>query len=73
MIKEKGTNLYSRNLKEMGMSNRDIARELGVSRNTVSRMLKRTRIQDKKRKKKGSKLDPYRDKIHALIDEHNLS
>ena len=48
-----------RNLKEGGMSNRDIARELGVSRNTVSRMLKRTRIQDKKRKKKGSKLDPY--------------
>ena len=62
-----------RNLKEGGMSNRDIARELGVSRNTVSRMLKMTRIQDKKRKKKGSKLDPYRDKIRALIDEHNLS
>ena len=62
-----------RNLKEMGMSNRDIARELGVSRNTVSRMLKKTRIQDRKRKRKGSKLDPYRDRIHALIDEHNLS
>ena len=62
-----------RNLKEMGMSNRDIARELGISRNTVSRMLKKTRILDRKRKKKGSKLDPYRDKIHALIDEHNLS
>ncbi|MCL4451321.1 MAG: IS21 family transposase [Candidatus Thermoplasmatota archaeon] len=62
-----------RNLKEMGMSNRDIARELGISRNTVSRMLKKTRIQDRKRKRKGSKLDPYRDRIHALIDEHNLS
>ena len=51
-----------RSLKERSMSNRDIAKELGVSR-----------IQDKKRKKKGSKLDPYRDRIHALIDEHNLS
>ena len=48
-----------RNMKEMGMSNRDIAKELGVSRNTVSKMLKKTRIQDKKRKKRGSKLDPY--------------
>jgi IS30 family transposase len=31
-----------RNLKEMGMSNRDIAREIGISRNKVSRMLKKT-------------------------------
>ena len=62
-----------RNMKEMGMSNRDIAKELGVSRNTVGRMLKKTRIQDKKRKKRGSKLDPYREKICALIDEHNIS
>ena len=54
-----------RNMKEMGMSNRDIAKELAVSRNKVSRMLKR--------KKRGSKLDPYREKIRALIDEHNLS
>ena len=59
-----------RNMKKMGMSNRDIAKELGVSRNTVSRMLKKTRIQDRKRKKRGSKLDPYREKIRALIDEH---
>ena len=62
-----------RNMKEMGMSNRDIAKELGVSRNTVSKMLKKTRIQDRKRKKRRSKLDPYREKIRALIDEHNLS
>ena len=51
-----------RNLKEGGMSNRDIARELGISRNTVSRMLKKTRIQDRKRKRKGSKLDPCTDR-----------
>jgi len=62
-----------RNLKETGMSNREIARELGVSRNTVSRMLKKTRIQEKKKRHRGSKLDPYMEKIRLLIDDHNLS
>ena len=62
-----------RNMKEMGMSNREIAKDLGVSMNTVGRMLKKTRIQVRKRKKRGSKLDPDREKIRALIDEHNLS
>ncbi len=62
-----------RNLKETGMSNREIARELGVSRNTVNRMLKKTRIQEKKKRHRGSKLDPYREKIRSLIDDHNLS
>ena len=62
-----------RNLKEMGMSNREIARQLGVSRNTVSRMLRKTRIQEKKKRHRGSKLDPYRENIRSLIDEHNLS
>ena len=62
-----------RNLKEMGMSNREIARELGVSRNTVNRMLKKTRIQEKKKRHRGPKLDPYREKIRSLIDDHNLS
>ena len=36
-------------------------------------MLKKTRRQGKKIKKRGSKPDPRREKIHALIDEHNLS
>ena len=62
-----------RNLKEMGMSNREIARDLGISRNTVSRMLRKTRIQEKKKRHRGSKLDPYRENIRSLIDEHNLS
>ena len=48
-----------RNRKEMGMSNRDIAKELGISRNTVSKMLKKTKLLDKNREKRGSKLDPY--------------
>ena len=62
-----------RNLKERGMSNRDIAKELDVSRNTVSRMLKKTRINEKKKRHRGSKLDPYRDRIRTLIEKHNLS
>ena len=62
-----------RNLKEMGMSNREIARQLGISRNTVSRMLRKTRIQEKKKRHRGSKLDPYKENIRSLIDEHNLS
>lgn len=62
-----------RNLKEGGMSNRAIARELGVSRNTVSKMLKKKRLQGIKKGKRGSKLDPYRERIRALIDDHNLS
>ena len=62
-----------RNLKEMGMSNREIARQLDISRNTVSRMLRKTRIQEKKKRHRGSKLDPYRENIRSLIDEHNLS
>ena len=62
-----------RNLKETKMSNRDIAKDLGISRNTVSRMLKKTKLQEKKKRKRGAKLDPYREKIRALIDGHNLS
>jgi transposase len=62
-----------RNLKEMGMSNRDIAKELGISRNTVSKMLKRTRLGGKKKRNRGSKLDPYKERIRSLIEEHNLS
>jgi transposase len=62
-----------RNLKDKGMSNREIARRMGISRNTVSKMLKRTRIQGKKKRKRGSKLDPYMEHIRTLKDKHNLS
>ncbi len=36
-------------------------------------MLKKTRAQDKKKRNRGSKLDTYREKIRALIDEYNLT
>ena len=35
--------------------------------------MRTTRLTDHRQRKKGSKLDPYRDRIRALIDEHNLS
>ena len=62
-----------RDMKDRGMSNREIARDLGVSRNTVSKLLRTTRLADHRKRERGSKLDPYREKIRALIDEHNLS
>jgi transposase len=55
-----------RNLKDRGISNREIASHMGISRNTVSRMLKRTRLHEKKKRKRGLKLDPYRERIRAL-------
>ena len=62
-----------RNMREKGISNREIARDLGISRNTVSKLLRTTRLADHRKRERGSKLDPYREKIRALIDEHNLS
>ena len=62
-----------RNMNEMGMSNSDMAKELGISRITVSKMLKRTRLQEKKKRNRGSKLDPYKEKIRSLKEEHNIS
>ncbi len=62
-----------RNMKEKGMSNREIAKELGISRNTVSKELRTTRVNERQKRKRGSKLDPYRDRIRELIEKHNLS
>jgi transposase len=62
-----------RDMKDRGMSNREIARDLGISRNTVSKLLRTTRLTDHRKRKRGSKLDPYRDRIRELIHQHNLS
>ena len=61
-----------RNMREKGKSIKSIARELGISRNSVRKYL-RSEPKGKQKRKGGSKLDPYREKIRALIDEHNLS
>jgi transposase len=53
------------------MSIKSIARELSISKNSVRKYL-RAEPKGKQNRKKGSKLDPYSEKIKALIDEHNI-
>ena len=62
-----------RNMKDGGMSNREIAKELGISRNTVRKMLNASTVNEHSHRRKTSKLDPYRDRIRDMIDKHNLS
>jgi predicted transcriptional regulator len=59
-------------MRENGTSIKSISRELSMSRKSVRKYL-RAEPKGKQNRKKGSKLDPYREKIPALIDEHNLS
>ena len=54
------------------MSIRSIAKEMGISRNSVRKYLKNKPMK-KHKKKRGSKLDPYRDTVKALIEKNNLS
>lgn len=56
-------------LKARGVYNKDIAEELGVHPKTVSRALKRGKAPDKKRKKKPTKLDPYKKQVDQLMAE----
>jgi len=57
-------------LKNAGMSNRVIAGELQLNRETVSRYLKDPNPLPMQRKEKPSKLDPYRDLAGQIIEEH---
>jgi transposase len=56
-------------LHQHGAYKKDIAAELGVHPRTVSRALKRGHAPVRKRKKRGSKLDPYKPKIDHLLQE----
>ena len=62
-----------RNMKDRGMSNREIANEPGISRNTVRKMIKATGTPEPKRRKRASKLDPYRQGIRELIEKYRKS
>jgi hypothetical protein len=42
-----------RNMREKEMSNREIARDLGISGNTVSKLLRTTRLADHRIRKRG--------------------
>lgn len=55
-------------LKKRGVYNKDIAEELGVHPRTVSRALKRGSEPKRTRKKRGSKLDPYKAQIDQLLE-----
>ena len=61
-----------RNIREKGMSIKSIAKELSISRNSVRKYL-RSEPKNRQNRKRGSKLDPYRDRIRELINKHNLS
>ena len=56
-------------LDKRGVYQKDIAAELGVHPRTVRRALKRGGAPEKKRKKRGSKLDPYKAKVDELLAE----
>jgi transposase len=58
-----------KSLKQRGVYLKDIAEELEVHPKTVSRALKRGGPPEKKRKKRGSKLDPYKVSIDRLLKE----
>lgn len=55
--------IRTRTLKARGVYQKDIAVELGVHPKTVSRALKRGNEPEASRKKRGSKLDPYKAKV----------
>jgi transposase len=54
-------------LKKRGVYNKDIAEELGVHPKTVSRALRRAGAPESGRKKRGSKLDGYKEQIDGLL------
>ena len=57
-------------LKGEGNSIRGIARELGISRNTVRRYVRSPEVPKAKlRPKRGSKLDPYKEYIDTRLSE----
>jgi transposase len=58
-----------KSLHQRGVYQKDIAAELGVHPKTVQRAIQRGSAPSPKRKKRGSKLDPYKPKIDALLQE----
>jgi transposase len=57
-------------LDKQGAFIKDIAAELGVHPKTVSRALARGGAPRPRRKKRGSKLDPYKPKIDQFLSEN---
>lgn len=59
-------------LVEQGMKKTDVAERLGISRQTVYNHLNRSEPFPKPRKKRPSKLDPFRDYIRARLERFDL-
>lgn len=62
-----------RDLRKRGMSISAIAREMGISRNTVKRHLREKKPSPYARKGRQSILDPYRDYMKQQIEKYDLS
>lgn len=58
-----------KSLKRRGVYLKDIEEELGVHPKTLSRALKRDGAPNKMRRKRGSKLDPYKATVDRLLKE----
>jgi transposase len=56
-------------LNKRGVYQKDIAEQLGVHPKTISRALKRGGAPKRQRKRRGSKLDPYKGKVDRLLAE----
>ena len=59
-------------LKKRGVYHSDIAAELGIHPKTVSRALKRDGPPTGKRRRRGSKLDPYKAQVDQLLADGKL-
>ncbi|WP_299978170.1 helix-turn-helix domain-containing protein [Desulfobacula sp.] len=57
-------------LKDMGMSNREIAKAAGCSRKTVSKYISNPELKPSKRKNRTLKLSPYHDYIWEIINKY---
>ncbi len=57
-------------LKDTGLSNREIAGQLQMDRETVAKYLKNPNAALTRRKKKVSKLDPYRDLVSDMVKQY---
>ncbi len=62
-----------RDLRKSGMPISAIAREMGITRNTVKKHLREKNPSSYARKKRPSILDPYRDYITQQIEKYDLS
>ena len=58
-------------LKDMGMSNREIAKAIGCSRKTVSKYISNPELKPSKRKGRTLKLSPYHDYIREIINKYS--